>query len=133
MVDSSSNISSKPSRPSQVLNETLREVRVARRVAEVGSVYSFDDRVHFSLLSSPHIYYSNRQLHMITQGSVNIEAHASIQTPALESLHNRSVMKEAPEDFLGSLLRDSSEAPPSTTSPDLDDSQDPLDVMPLRF
>ncbi|GAA0163633.1 hypothetical protein LIER_19448 [Lithospermum erythrorhizon] len=90
MVESSNNTSSRPSRPSQVLKETLRE------------------------------------------GSVNIEAHASISTPVLRSLHLRSAMEEAPEDFVGSLLRDSPEALPTTISQDLDDSQALLDVMSLR-
>ncbi|GAA0158216.1 hypothetical protein LIER_38604 [Lithospermum erythrorhizon] len=40
-------------------------------------------------------------------------------------------MEETPEDFVGSLLRDSPEAPSTTTSPGLDDSQAALDVMPL--
>ncbi|GAA0140303.1 hypothetical protein LIER_35215 [Lithospermum erythrorhizon] len=66
------------------------------------------------------------------QGSVNIKAHASISTPALRSLHRRSVMEQAPDYFVGSLLRDSPEDPSTTTLPDLDDSHAPLDVQPLR-
>ncbi|GAA0174466.1 hypothetical protein LIER_27851 [Lithospermum erythrorhizon] len=69
---------------------------------------------------------------MIPQDSVNIEAHAAIRTPALESLHRRSAMEEAPEDFVGSLLRDSPEALPTTTSRGLDDTHGPLNVQPLR-
>ncbi|GAA0166068.1 hypothetical protein LIER_21315 [Lithospermum erythrorhizon] len=41
-------------------------------------------------------------------------------------------MEETLEDFVGSLLRDNPEAPPTTTSLDFDDSQVPLDVQPLR-
>ncbi|GAA0138847.1 hypothetical protein LIER_00512 [Lithospermum erythrorhizon] len=41
-------------------------------------------------------------------------------------------MEEAPEDFVGSLLRDNPEANPSHTSPDLDDSHAPPEVQPLR-
>ncbi|GAA0143251.1 hypothetical protein LIER_03978 [Lithospermum erythrorhizon] len=40
-------------------------------------------------------------------------------------------MEEATEDFVGSLLRDSPEAPPTTTFPDLDDSQAPLTCNPF--
>ncbi|GAA0184708.1 hypothetical protein LIER_31996 [Lithospermum erythrorhizon] len=41
-------------------------------------------------------------------------------------------MEEAPEDFVGPLLRDSPEATPIVTSPGLDESQASLDVQPLR-
>ncbi|GAA0159257.1 hypothetical protein LIER_16078 [Lithospermum erythrorhizon] len=40
------------------------------------------------------------------RGSVNIETHASIPTLSLASLYRRSAMDDAPEDFVGSLLRD---------------------------
>ncbi|GAA0155748.1 hypothetical protein LIER_13407 [Lithospermum erythrorhizon] len=69
---------------------------------------------------------------MIPLGSVNIEAQAAIRTPTLESLHLRSAMEETPKDFVGSFLRDSHEALPTSTSPGLDDSQDPLNVQPLH-
>ncbi|GAA0163194.1 hypothetical protein LIER_19119 [Lithospermum erythrorhizon] len=69
---------------------------------------------------------------MIPQGSVNIEAHVSIQTPVLTSLHHRSAMEEGNKDFVGSLLRDSLEASSPPNSSNLDDSQAPLDVMPLK-
>ncbi|GAA0163409.1 hypothetical protein LIER_43641 [Lithospermum erythrorhizon] len=72
-----------------------------------------------------------RLVRQVAEGPVNIKAYASIQTPALTSLYRRSAMEEALEDFVGSLLRDSLEAPPTTTSPDLDDSRAPLDVQPL--
>ncbi|GAA0162439.1 hypothetical protein LIER_18530 [Lithospermum erythrorhizon] len=62
MADSSRPHSSCPSGPSEALQGTLKEVRIARRVAEVGGIYSFDDKTHFSLLSSPIVLYSNRRL-----------------------------------------------------------------------
>ncbi|GAA0183128.1 hypothetical protein LIER_30599 [Lithospermum erythrorhizon] len=68
----------------------------------------------------------------LREGPVNIEAHATIRTPALESFHRRSTMEEAPEDFVGSFLRDSLEALPTSTSSGLDDSQGLLNVQPLR-
>ncbi|GAA0168503.1 hypothetical protein LIER_23208 [Lithospermum erythrorhizon] len=69
---------------------------------------------------------------MFPHDSVDIEAHGSIPTPSLTNLHHRSAMEETPEEFVGSLLRDSLEAPPTSTSPYLGNSQITLDVQPLR-
>ncbi|GAA0152131.1 hypothetical protein LIER_10688 [Lithospermum erythrorhizon] len=69
---------------------------------------------------------------MIIHGSVNNESHASNSTPALRSLHRRSAMEEGNEDFVGSLLRDSPETTSPPISTNLDDSQVPLDVVPIN-
>ncbi|GAA0143264.1 hypothetical protein LIER_03989 [Lithospermum erythrorhizon] len=58
-------------------------------------------------------------------------------TPPFKSLsyrafYRRSAMEEEPQDFVGSLLKDSPEALHTAISPDLDDSRAPLDVQPLR-
>ncbi|GAA0153160.1 hypothetical protein LIER_43210 [Lithospermum erythrorhizon] len=73
----------------------------------------------------------------LKEGNINIDDHASIPMPTLESLQRRSTMSQTSDELVGSLLRDR----PETTnaagdsradSPNVDDSQGPLDVMPLR-
>ncbi|GAA0159480.1 hypothetical protein LIER_38876 [Lithospermum erythrorhizon] len=73
----------------------------------------------------------------LNEGNINIDNHASIPTPALKSLHRRSTMSQTSDEFVGSLLRDSPEASnvaigSGSTSSNVDDSQGPLNVMPLR-
>ncbi|GAA0161638.1 hypothetical protein LIER_17908 [Lithospermum erythrorhizon] len=123
-----------PTGPSQSLQGSLQKVRLARRVAEVGDVYSSNDRTHFSLLSSPFVHYSNRQIVIVPQGNINIDDHASLPTPGLECIHRRSQMSQTSYEFVGSLLRDSpgtTNVAPRADSPNMDDSQGPLDVVPL--
>ncbi|GAA0138490.1 hypothetical protein LIER_00229 [Lithospermum erythrorhizon] len=80
---------------------------------------------------------SQSLLGTIREGNINIDCHASIPTPALESLHRQSLMSRTFDEFVDSLLRDSPEASNVATgsgkpSPNMDDSQGPLDVMPLQ-
>ncbi|GAA0140800.1 hypothetical protein LIER_02087 [Lithospermum erythrorhizon] len=104
MADSNYPNSSRPSGASRSLQESLNEVRMARLVAK---------------------------------RNVNIDDHASLPTPTLESLHRHSTMSQTSDLFVGSLLRDNPEAinafPRSAThSTGVDDSQGPLDVVPIR-
>ncbi|GAA0184827.1 hypothetical protein LIER_32115 [Lithospermum erythrorhizon] len=125
---------SRPTGPSQFLQGSLNEIRVARLVVEVGGVYSFDDRTHVLLLSSPIVHYSNRRFVIFPQGNINIDDHTSLPTPALESLHRRSTMSQTSDEFVGSLLRDSPEMTVATgigaNSPNVDDSEGPRVTLP---
>ncbi|GAA0141391.1 hypothetical protein LIER_02543 [Lithospermum erythrorhizon] len=130
MAEQSTNRPSETSSTPQIIQTTHDEVRLARDVAEVGGVYSFNSVTHFSYLSTPTMYYSSRRIFLVPQGAINIDLHSSLPTPALESLH-RQTMSETSEDFTVYVLRDSPEAHPAISSYSLDDFQTPLDVQPL--
>ncbi|GAA0176518.1 hypothetical protein LIER_29495 [Lithospermum erythrorhizon] len=75
--------------------------------------------------------------HLLLWASRGLKNQARILSPGhlvLPKSSKRPFLSygRSPEDFVGSLLRDSPMALPTTTSQDLDDSQAPLDVMPLR-
>ncbi|GAA0145826.1 hypothetical protein LIER_05925 [Lithospermum erythrorhizon] len=113
-------------------DNALLEVHLARRVEEVGGVNSLDDRTHFSL-----VLYSNRQLHINAQGTVNIEEAIAIPTPALTSLYRCTAAEQSPKDFVHSIIRNNPYANTLSSNPNTkilggNNLQAPLDVMPHR-